>query len=320
MKKKSKVILFWLIVAVISIIIGTYALRPNIQPETTLESNIQKPAKIEAEEKVVLSESLSSMSIEHNNTEPASPDLNQSPLAAYPGFRHHSRKDDKRFFKEMRLREELIAGCMQRKGFQSTPSDPFLIIEYKDRHRADEIRKSRPPDPDAEYLKQLSPTELDAYNMALYGMVDPNSEDANDHINANPDNCRNEAAKKIPGVYAIASELSEESKELDRTISTDKRIEGAVYEWSRCMEAKGFEYTSPTEIKSAIIQFSRSLDSENPDDVRKKTFETFDATMNAGKACDLEVSLSDITKRVIYEHEQHFVEKHRDLLDKIKIN
>ena len=38
--------------------------------------------------------------------------------------------------------------------------------------------------------------------------------------------------------------------------------------------------------------------------------------MTAGKSCDQDVGLSDITKRITYGHEQVFVDERRDLLEK----
>ncbi len=170
--------------------------------------------------------------------------------------------------------------------------------------------------PDDAYLDHLSKEERIAYNMALYGIPDPNAEDAEAHKNANPDACHNLASRKIPGIYAIAGMLADERRALDDAITSDARIEAALHEWSRCMEAKGFQYESPDAIIIAIQNLEYALGNNDPDKVRQQIIDKFNATMTAGKSCDQEVGLSTTTKQVTYEHERRFVEEHYDLLEK----
>ena len=243
-----------------------------------------------------------------------------SPLSVYPGFRDNEsggrEKDREQQMLEEQQREQMVAECMKNRGFKYTPAQTVVIRHDDDYTTQELLDMLEQPDPDDEYLSQLSEAERLAYNLALYGIPDPNAEDAEAYENVDPNACWSIANRKIPGIYSIAGGLAEERRALDKAIASDKKIEDAVRAWSRCMEAKGFQYESPNAIKTAIGDLEISLRNEDPNKARQQIIAAFDPIMTAGKSCDQEVGLSYITKKVIYEREQAFVDEHRDLLEK----
>ncbi len=81
------------------------------------------------------------------------------------------------------------------------------------------------------------------------------------------------------------------------------------------MEARGFQYESPNAIKNVVLNLEISLHDKSPEYIRQQIMARFDTAMVAGDSCDREVKLSEITRKVIYEYEQDFIEKYRDLLE-----
>ncbi len=217
---------------------------------------------------------------------------------------------------EEQQREQMVAECMKNRGFKYAPAQT-IVIRHDDNYTVQELLDMlEQPDPDDEYLSPLSEAERLAYNLALYGIPDPNAEDAEAYENVDPNACWSIANRKIPGIYSIAGELAEERRALDKAIASDKKIEDVVRTWSRCMEAKGFQYESPNAIKTAMGDLEISLRNEDPNKVRQQVIAAFEPVMTAGKSCDQKVGLSDITKRVIYERERAFVDERRNLLER----
>lgn len=232
----------------------------------------------------------------------------ESPLAQYPGFGHDHQADRARSQRQELAREQAIARCMQRSGFEYTPM-PSIVNP----------RIPSPPStrqhPNARYVASLSSADRTRYYLALYGVPDPNDEgNLWDPRSPTGGGCSGEAMREIPSVYAAMSKLMEPYRAMIRSVAQDARVQAAEQRWAECMRARGYEYASPRalygEVDRAAVQGTppgRSMA-----EVQQRNQEA----RAAAPECNSSAGLDSTTKAVRAERETEFVRDHSDVLDK----
>jgi hypothetical protein len=225
--------------------------------------------------------------------------LQNSPLAAYPGFGHNADADEARFDRETLAREHMTAKCMKQKGFPYT-----VVAPVRDSAQA--------PDPNITYAESLSSQRRTEYYLALYGVENPNSPFADDLYDRNAPGgggCSGEAFATIPGVFKAAGILNEKYLELRASVKKEARVVAAEQKWSACMRGSGYLYGTTqdllAELDTAVAEgrYTEQLEQQHQ------------RAVEAGRACGTKVGLEDTIAQVRVEQETAFVAAHKDLLD-----
>jgi hypothetical protein len=175
-----------------------------------------------------------------------------SPLAAYPGFGHDPERDAALFEKEEMARERQIAACMAAEGFSYWPQPSLELDGSMDPGKALALLEDHP---NARYVSRLSPEGLRAYNLALYGVPDPNNPSADAlHDPASPvgGGCSAEALRTVPSVYGAFNELREELDALEHAVAENPRVLAAQDLWAGCMAGRGWAVETPADLFAAV--------------------------------------------------------------------
>ncbi len=235
----------------------------------------------------------------------------QSPLAQYPGFGHDHAADRARYRRQEVAREQAIAQCMQRAGFRYTPAPSEVNRRAANAKEALATRQN----PNERYVASLSPEARTRYNLALYGVPDPNDE-ANlwDPKSPTGGGCWGEVMRDRPSVYAAQNELNEPYLRMLRSVTEDPRLRAAEQRWAECMAARGFTYANPRALESetdrAAVQgppAGRSMA-----DVQQRNQQA----RTAARECNAAAGLDSALESVRVEKETEFVNAHRPVLDR----
>jgi hypothetical protein len=233
----------------------------------------------------------------------------QSPLAAYPGFGHDPDGDRRAFAAEEAKRQQAIGQCMRSAGFQYV-SEVAQSVSAADAARTERRSRTAPVSPNERYRQSLGAEERTKYNMALYGVPDPN-----DPTNLwNPASgtgggCWGEAMRGFAGVYAGANALRDQYWDMRQAIGKDRRVVAATAKWSSCMSGKGFNLASVQELTSAQANMGmiRDKPTMSPDQVAAAT--------SASGACLSEAGFEEAVQTATLEAETAFVAKHKAVLE-----
>lgn len=239
----------------------------------------------------------------------------QSPLAAYPGFGHDPEADESRFDREEMARERLIAQCMQQAGFQYTPTPSIRVEETTNIREALAAARN---DPNERYVASLTPERRTQYYLALYGVPDPFTQEAQGlHDPERPEGggCVGEALQAIPGVFAAKRVLQDQLDAMRRAVAQDSRVRAAEQRWSECMAARGYQYASPRELHAALDQAAAQALARGEKDISALERQHQEAVA-AGRECAQQVQLGQTVAQVRAEHEAAFVRAHRAVLDR----
>jgi hypothetical protein len=167
-----------------------------------------------------------------------------------------------------------------------------------------------PVSPNERYRQSLSAEERTRYNMALYGVPDPN-----DPTNLwNPASgtgggCWGEAMRGFDGVYAASNALRDQYWDMRQAIGKDRRIAAATAKWSSCMSGKGFNLASVQELTSAQANMGmiRDKPTMSPDQV--------EAATAASSSCIGEAGYEDAVRTATVEAETAFVARNKAVLE-----
>jgi hypothetical protein len=234
----------------------------------------------------------------------------RSPLASYPGFGHNHRADDSLSRRQELAREQAIARCMLRSGFEYTPMPAVVVNPGAPQARGPLPTRQHP---NALYVASLSAADRTRYNLALYGVPDPNDEgNLWDPRSPTGGGCWGEAIRAIPSVYAAKGELMAAHRV--RSVARDARVRAAEQRWSECMRARGYPYASRLELYAEVDRAAvrgppagRSMP-----DVQQRNEE---ARVPA-RECSSSAGLDSTIETVRVEKETEFVRDHRSLLDR----
>lgn len=240
-----------------------------------------------------------------------------SPLAAYPGFGHDAAADEARFEAEEMARERLVAACMAAEGFEYEPTPSLSLDGFESPEAAVAFMKS---DPNEEYLRGLDADERHRYDLALYGVADPNSpraEDLHDPESLVGGGCLAAAHRAIPGVFAAKNELREELRSLERAFLADPRVAAAERTWSVCMSAEGLDHPTPRALRASL---DRTLDRLRAESAPRPVFDAAVAAHRAaeavGQRCAASTGFAPKVRAVRIEYESRLVDRHRPLLER----
>lgn len=228
-----------------------------------------------------------------------------SPLAAYPGFGHDPERDEARFEREERDREDLIARCMRNSGFKYFPAPSTLVTGGDKGPPSADDRNDR-------YVASLPPAQRNAYFVTLTGNADPFDEAA---PAATSGSCVGSAFERSRGVFAARAELVEEIEEMEQAIATDPRVEKATQRWSSCMHGRGFDVSEPKAVEAAVdhetaqMLSTRSYDRSRLEEIERKQRKARDAS----RSCDTD--RQEVLREVRIEFEGAFVDEYRQVLD-----
>jgi hypothetical protein len=253
----------------------------------------------------------------------AAPPPADSPLAAYPGFGHHEKADDARFDREEMAREHMISRCMEQNGFRYVPT-PSIPLESFDTPTA-AIAALR-DDPNGRYARGLSDDEGTRYRLALYGVEDPMSENADAQPDpADPDaasgGCFGEAMRAMPGVFAAKAALQDDYDAMRRSVMSDLWVRAAERHWASCMEGLGdgqdaspraLEQRQDAELASRIGPTRDQLPAREE---LAALGEKHRAERRLAMRCAREVDLAGVVAAVRLRYEARFVTEHRQVLD-----
>jgi hypothetical protein len=232
--------------------------------------------------------------------------LQNSPLAAYPGFGHNVTADEARFDRESLAREKLTASCMQQQGFAYTVVPPVRIDAA---NPGPEIALAQ--NPNVAYAESLSDERRVAYYMALYGVANPNSPAADDLFDRKAPGgggCSGQAFAAIPSVYAAQSELNEEYLDLRRSIKQEPRVVAAERKWSACMQRSGHRYASSEEL---LAELDNAVAANKLTPALQQRHEQ---AIAVARSCGQQSGLDTTIAQVRVEKETAFVAEHQALL------
>ncbi|HEX6374336.1 MAG TPA: hypothetical protein VFZ91_01300 [Allosphingosinicella sp.] len=233
----------------------------------------------------------------------------QSPLAAYPGFGHNAGEDRRAFAAEEARRQQIIAQCMRDAGFQYV-SELSQSVSASDAARMRRRSQAAPESPNERYRAGLTVEKRTEYNMALYGVPDPN--DPNNLWNPSSPTgggCWGQAIRAFDGIYAASNALRNEYWDMRQAIGKDRRVVEATAKWSSCMSGKGFNLASLQELASAQANMGMIRDKPtlSPDQVEAATAASGECLGSAG----YEAAVRTAT----IEAETAFVERHKSVLE-----
>ena len=234
--------------------------------------------------------------------------LQNSPLAAYPGFGHNPKADETTFNQQEIARERIISNCMKQKGFPYTSTTPIRI---KDDATSRQYGTSK-ENPNVRYAQSLSQQQRQGYHMALYGVVDPNAlsiDELFDSSKPGGGGCQGEAFSAFTSVFAAQSVLNEQYIDLRQSIQVDSRVQAAEKRWSECMRGRGYQFSTTLDLNTRF---------DNDHQKSKLTPELeqyYDQASKIGQICGTKVSLENTIAQVRIEKDAVFVAKYKTFLD-----
>lgn len=233
----------------------------------------------------------------------------QSPLAAFPGFGHSPDNDRRAFAAEEAKRQQLIGQCMRTAGFQYV-SEVSQTVSAADAARTPRRGRAAPQSSNERYRQTLSGEERTKYNMALYGVPDPNDpKNLWNPASGTGGGCWGEAIRAFDGVYAASNALRDQYWDMRQAIGKDRRIVEATAKWSSCMSGKGFNLASLQELTSAQANMGMIRDKPT------MTPAQVEAATAASNTCLGEAGYDDAVRTATLEAETGFVSKHKAVLE-----
>jgi hypothetical protein len=236
----------------------------------------------------------------------------QSPLAEYPGFGHDHQADRDRFRRQEIAQQQAIARCMRRSGFEYTPMPAVVNPRIP---RAAREAPSRRQHPNTRYVASLTPAERTRYNLALYGVPDPNDErNLWDPRSPTGGGCFGEAMREIPSVYAAKSELTEPYRAMVGSVAQDTRVRAAEQRWAECMRTRGYQYASPLALYAEVDR--AAVHGPPPGRSMAEVQQRNQEARAPARECNSSAGLDSTIATVRVEKETEFVRDHRNVLDR----
>lgn len=235
-----------------------------------------------------------------------------SPLARYPGFGHNAEADEARFEEEEAAREGRIARCMEREGFSYWPMTSLALEDFATPREAMAAARTHPND---RYVLLLSEEGRRRYNFALHGVEDPNAEESErlrDQNDPSAPGCVAEAHRRIPGVFAARSALTEEFHAMRQEILADQRVKAAEGLWADCMQKHGYSLSSPRALRQQMdLDLARTA-GQAP---LKRLGAEHRKALDSSAVCVQKSGLDAVVAATRIDYERAFVRKHRKFLN-----
>jgi hypothetical protein len=187
-------------------------------------------------------------------------------LASYFGATTSPADQQARFERQERKRQEGVAVCMRKAGFKYVPFMPQMNFnrpngpepgKEDDWQRKNgygmansmetmQAPQQMPKNPNDDITKGFSPSELKAYQKALYGSPPKPGETTY----MPTDGCMNEGFAAQQKIYQT---LGPKFDELAKRIDSDKRVLEMMRKWSACMKTKGFSVQKQQDIFEKVL-------------------------------------------------------------------
>lgn len=235
----------------------------------------------------------------------------QSGLASYPGFGHNPEVDMRSFASDEAKRQQSILQCMRTAGFDYYPETGTIVRNAV--APLNERRKLPPKTRNQVYREGLSPDRLQSYNLALYGVTDPNSETQLwDPSSATGGGCWGDALRGVRGVFDAARALTREYVQMRQSVAKDARVVNAEAKWATCVRDKGFPFEKLSDARAAI--YNGGIVPGQPPVPES----SLDELSSASETCLAEANYGQAEQAARSEAESAFVRVHKDTLDRLK--
>ena len=235
----------------------------------------------------------------------------QSDLAGYPGFGHNAENDMRAFAADEAKRQQSIFQCMRKAGFDYVPETGAIV-----RAAASPIaerRKAPPKSRNQAYREGLAPDRLEQYNLALYGVPDPNSETQLwDPASATGGGCWGEALRSVRGVFDASRALTREYVQARQSVARDSRVAATEAKWATCIRGKGFAFEKLSDARAAI--YNGGIVPGQPAIPEGKITELGAAS----DACLAEAGYQEAEQQARTDAENKFVREHKSTLDRLR--
>jgi hypothetical protein len=234
-----------------------------------------------------------------------------SMLADYPGFGHDVERDMRAYVADEARRQQLIAQCMRNAGFEYYPETATLV--RADSAAAAPARSKRPQSRNQVYRQGLQGDRLRQYDLALYGVEDPNSlTELWDPSSGTGGGCWGEALRSVRGVFDAARDLGPDYVSMRRSVARDARVTAAESRWASCMSAKGHRFASVSELRSAAANQGEVFGRP------KMPMEQVAQASAASETCLAEASYAEAERQAMVDAENEFVRRHKSRLDQLR--
>ena len=235
----------------------------------------------------------------------------RSSLANYPGFGHDAESDMRAFAADEAKRQQIIFQCMRSKDFEYYP-ETGTIVRAANAPIAE--RRRRPPKSRNEvYRTGLPPEKQEQYNMALFGVPDPDSEtNLWDPSSPSGGGCWGDALRGVRGVFDASRELTREYIAMRRSVGQDPRVATAERKWASCLADKGHSYEKLSDLRATI--FNQGEVPGRP----SVPVEKLDELAAASDACLTEANYAEAEQAARTDAENEFVRAHKATLDRLK--
>lgn len=209
-------------------------------------------------------------------------------------------------------------------------------------------------DPNFERMKEMDDAEREAYQKALHGEgfptpigpgdrphEDEGGDEADDSEAPEP-GCRQKAREAVLGDQREArEELHSDLSDLREAVESDPRIAEVEQQWATCMRERGWDVSDRHEAQQLINEEQREVmdmpepaemqemreaadgefeppkpdvDEEALEELQERELELAADDHECAESHDLE----DVREEVRAEHEQEFIEEHRDTLEQMR--
>ncbi len=243
----------------------------------------------------------------------------RSDLDDYPGFGDSLLSDEARYENEDMARQEAIAACMGEQGLPYVVRPTSVAVDSgMSDSEIDQLNNEYSTDPNIEYAESLPKEERTVYYLALFGVPDgiaegvpfgsaqpfetvPLEEREEAFMAAFGEGCEGDAYRALLGVFAARAILTPERHAMRLAIENDSEARAAREGWAQCMTVAPGTFASQDALESAL-----SLGTLTEADLG--------TVLERDEECALQLSANLDPVRI--RHENEFVDKYRDVLDK----
>jgi len=257
---------------------------------------------------LIVATAVSGMAYAQSTSSKAPP---QSALASYAGFGHNAESDMRAFAADEAKRQQSIFQCMRKASFDYFPETGAIVRAAAS--PINERRKAPPQSRNQVYREGLAPDKLQQYNLALFGVPDPNSETQLwDPSSPTGGGCWGEALRSVRGVFDASRALTREYVQARQSVAQDSRVTAAEAKWASCIRGKGFAFQKLSDARAAfynggIVPGQAATPASSIDQLGA-----------ASDACLAEAQYQEAEQLARTDAENKFVREHKSTLDRLK--
>lgn len=260
------------------------------------------------------------------------------PLSSFLGIQAARTQTDRDLVAWTIVQQNETARCMKEQGFRYTPRIPALddvTVTPDQRGTADfvntygygitagvggsstSISFPEPSEEEIAYLESLGPAEGEAWNLAMHGQVDGESDDGGD---APGPGCWEKGRLVADGELPPTSQSAawQEAVEFIAAMPTNSAFDDINGEWSACMGRQGYTFVRPAESEAWVNeQFVEAA--ESPHGLTEQVLSDLQAQEVAlarlDYDCREQTSWAQTTLRIQIDLERAYLDEHRSELE-----